>query len=121
MKEITRSIELAAKIAYEAARTWCEHHNHPALVPWEQAEEAARESVRKGVVGVLAGNTPRDSHANWTQTRLADGWVYGEVKDEKQKTHPNLVPYDDLPSDQRAKNILFVDSVKATMRAFQEK
>jgi hypothetical protein len=43
------------------------------------------------------------------------GWVYGEVKDAEKKTHPCILPYDELPLQQRTKDYLFkqvVDSLK---------
>lgn len=36
-------------------------------------------------------------HENWAQSRLAEGWVLGPVRDDEKKTTPCLVPYDQLP------------------------
>ena len=36
-------------------------------------------------------------HDVWASERLAQGWVYGEKKDDVLKTTPLLVPYADLP------------------------
>jgi len=44
-----------------------------------------------------------------------DGWVYGEVKDPERKTHPCMVPYDDLPIEQRAKDTLFGATVRGVL------
>jgi hypothetical protein len=38
--------------------------------------------------------------------------VYGEVKDAVAKTHPCMVPYDDLPEFQRKKDALFLAIVR---------
>lgn len=35
-------------------------------------------------------------HDTWAQQRIDDGWSYGEERDDTEKTHPCLVPYDDL-------------------------
>lgn len=40
-------------------------------------------------------------HENWAKARLEDGWVYGEVRDDARKTTPCLVPYADLPEEER--------------------
>ncbi len=40
-------------------------------------------------------------HENWAKGRLADGWVYGPVRDDTKKTTPCLVPYADLPEEER--------------------
>lgn len=36
-------------------------------------------------------------HENWSRSRIAEGWTYGENRDNVRKTTPCLVPYDQLP------------------------
>lgn len=36
-------------------------------------------------------------HEVWAQGRMAEGWTYGDVRDDGQKKTPCLVPYDALP------------------------
>ena len=43
----------------------------------------------------------RNVHDVWAQGRIADGWTYGEQRDDKLKTHPCLVPYEELPDAER--------------------
>lgn len=40
-------------------------------------------------------------HENWSAERMADGWTYGEKRDDKSKTTPCLVPYSELPEEER--------------------
>ncbi len=40
-------------------------------------------------------------HENWAAERIADGWVYGEKRDDEKKTTPCLVPYDELPEREK--------------------
>lgn len=40
-------------------------------------------------------------HENWAMGRLEEGWVYGPVRDDARKTTPCLVPYEDLPEEER--------------------
>ena len=35
-------------------------------------------------------------HDVWAQGRIREGWTYGEVRDDKKKTTPCLVPYGEL-------------------------
>jgi hypothetical protein len=51
--------------------------------------------------------------AAWCRSKVADGWVFGPVKDADAKTHPCLVPYDALPREQQRKDALFVAVVNA--------
>ena len=52
-------------------------------------------------------------HDAWMADKIADGWRYGEIKDAEAKTHPCLVPFDQLPREQQAKDALFRAVVKA--------
>jgi ryanodine receptor 2 len=36
-------------------------------------------------------------HDTWAQRRMDEGWSYGSERDDQAKTHPCLVPYDELP------------------------
>lgn len=52
------------------------------------------------------GMTPEENHDNWMQYRISQGWVYGKVKDKEKKTHPDLVPFDELPKVEQGKDIM---------------
>lgn len=67
------------------------------------------ENVRKARGGI----TPRMLHEEWLRDKAAHGWKYGESKDAEAKTHPCMVPYWELPREQRDKNWLFVAIVDA--------
>lgn len=40
-------------------------------------------------------------HDAWAAGRLAEGWRYGPVLDEKLRTHPCLIPYEELPESEK--------------------
>ncbi len=50
----------------------------------------------------------RDVHNAWSYAKLSAGWKYGPVEDAEAKTHPNMVPYDDLPESEKVKDMLFL-------------
>ena len=43
----------------------------------------------------------RNVHDVWAQGRIAEGWTWGEERDDKLKKHPCLVPYEELPDAER--------------------
>lgn len=43
----------------------------------------------------------KNVHEVWAQTRISQGWTYGEQRNDKLKTHPCLVPYEELPESER--------------------
>lgn len=65
------------------------------------------ESLRNGIAFMLDNPkvTPEENHENWMRMKVKQGWVYGKVKDFDKKTHPDLVPFGDLPIIEKKKDI----------------
>lgn len=40
-------------------------------------------------------------HDVWALERIREGWTYGEVRDDKKKTTPCLVPYGELSESEK--------------------
>jgi hypothetical protein len=49
------------------------------------------------LVELLAEN----AHDTWAQMRIAEGWRYGPIRDDAAQTHPDLVPYSEIPDAER--------------------
>jgi hypothetical protein len=43
----------------------------------------------------------KNVHEVWAAGRIADGWKYGEERNDKLKLHPCLIPYDELPESEK--------------------
>lgn len=43
----------------------------------------------------------RNTHEVWASNRLAEGWRYGPVRDDAAREHPCLIPYEQLPENER--------------------
>lgn len=43
----------------------------------------------------------RNVHEVWAAGRLAAGWKYGPVRDDERKEHPCLIPFEDLPEEEK--------------------
>jgi hypothetical protein len=119
LKQNSLNISACAQAAHEANRAYCLAIGDKSQVVWEYAPHWQRLSALAGVAGVLNGNTPEQSHESWMATKSADGWKYGPVKDAVQLTHPCMVPYADLSPAQRAKDALFIATVKAMAAAIE--
>ena len=108
-------IEFIAKACHEANRIWCQANGDYTQKNWEEAEQWQRDSAIAGVKFRLdnpdAGSDAQ--HNAWMQDKLKDGWVYGAEKDAEKKTHPCIVPFDDLPDFQKKKDKLFCSIVDA--------
>lgn len=100
--------EQIARVAHEVNRAYCIAIGDASQVPWEEAPANIKASAIDGVEAHLREPlTPERSHERWTAFKVVDGWVYGPVKDAAMKQHPCLVPYDNLPQEQRVKDYLF--------------
>ena len=42
-----------------------------------------------------------NAHEVWAAGRIKEGWTYGPERDDKLKTHPDLVPYSELPDSEK--------------------
>lgn len=104
------------------------HPASPAMQPWEQLEESYRESNRKQAdhiipklhaigcrirhrhnwdlmqfrfTGTELDDLARAEHERWMDDRRALGWRYGADRNDRKKTHPDLVPWEALPEARR--------------------
>lgn len=103
------SVAWVARVAHEINRAYCLALGDTSQPEWEAAPSWQRASAIHGVEFHLANPNawPWASHDSWSRQKIADGWVHGEVKDAEKKTHPCLVPFNDLPVEQQAKDYLF--------------
>lgn len=52
-------------------------------------------------LGELVERLAAHTHDTWAQRRLRDGWTYGPTRDDAARTHPDLIPYDELPEEEK--------------------
>ena len=50
---------------------------------------------------VLAEQMSKNVHEVWSETRIQQGWTFGEQRNDELKTHPCLVPYEELPEEEK--------------------
>ena len=49
----------------------------------------------------LSERIAENVHEVWAKARMDEGWTYGEKRDDIHKKHPGLVPYDELPEEEK--------------------
>ena len=59
------------------------------------------EIVLPGELIELTEKIAENVHDNWAVGRIAEGWTYGELRDDKKKTTPCLVPYSELSESEK--------------------
>lgn len=53
-------------------------------------------------ITILSESIAKNVHEVWAKARMEEGWTYGEFRDDQLKEHPCLVPYEDLPEEEKA-------------------
>lgn len=97
-----------ARVCHEVNRGYCEAlgEEQPS---WENAPQWQKDSAMLGVK--LHTSNPdagaEASHESWLKQKVADGWEYGPVKVPSIKQHPCMVPFNQLPPAQQAKDYIF--------------
>ena len=51
------------------------------------------------------------AHKSWMQRKINLGWTYGPLLDEELKTHPCLVPYNEISAFDKLKDEVFINTV----------
>lgn len=107
--------KLSARAAHEVTCLRYRAFGVPVL-GWEDAEmtDALRAEIIEGARLTLAGSSPEVVHTAWWKRRVDAGWVFGPVKSFEAKTHPGLIPYDQLPEFNKQERVLFQAVVRAT-------
>ena len=49
----------------------------------------------------LVEKIAENTHDVWAAGRIAEGWTYGKMRDDMQKTTPCLVPYSELSESEK--------------------
>jgi serine phosphatase RsbU (regulator of sigma subunit) len=57
----------------------------------------------------------RVEHIRWCWNKILNGWIYGKVKDERKKTHPSIIPYEELSESEREKDRELVRLIPALL------
>jgi hypothetical protein len=117
LKLAGQAIELAAEAAHEANRCYCRALGDNSQPRWDEAPQWQKDSAIAGAKAIFEDpdTTPEQSHEGWMRHKEAEGWVYGPVKDPEKKEHPCLLPYDQLPVEQRRKDEIFKSVVQTIL------
>ena len=109
------TVEEIARVCHEANASLCHSKGDHSQLPWDKAADWQRKSAILGVEFVMANPLAPISatHDSWAAQKVEDGWSYGPEKSPALKTHPCLVPYEQLPLEQQAKDHLFKAIVMA--------
>ena len=52
-------------------------------------------------LNALVEQMAKNVHEVWAEARIRQGWTYGPERNDTLMTHPCLVPYEELPEEER--------------------
>jgi len=112
---LTRQPEFVARVAHEVNRAYCAALGDVSQPMWEDAPQWQQDSAALGVQLHTENPdaSPAASHESWMKQKVDDGWTYGAFKDPLNKKHPCIVPFNQLPVEQQAKDFIFRGVVHA--------
>lgn len=104
--------ERRAEFVYEGARLAAIAAGAPVVpAPWSEREEPFRAQfldVIERQCGPNRKSSPEELHDDWVVAYATMGWTFGTTYDPAAKTHPDMVPYDQLGQLEQDKDSVFV-------------
>ena len=107
-----KEYEKIAEIIYEATRLeamWSDR----SIVPekWNKRDDGFRKQFVNTIGQYLKQEklpTPKEAHDSWIIAYEKMGWKYGKKRDVVKKTHPDLIPFEQLPKDEKDEDAIFL-------------
>ena len=80
------------------------------------------DSLMKGTAFVLENplTTAEENHNLWMKGKMEQGYVYGDVLDVEKKTHPSMIPFEELSEVEKRKDDMDILMVKLANSLFEE-
>jgi hypothetical protein len=102
-------LEFAVQLLYELNLVVRKLTNQQPIVEFKDISQEKKEYVKSALLSCWTGEkrTHEEQHKLWMQNKLEAGWTYGEKEDAVAKTHPSILPYDQLSWTEKLKDMLF--------------
>ena len=77
------------------------HHLEPGSSRSGLCAAVLLAAVLPAALAPLTEALARNVHEVWAATRIAQGWRFGPERNDARKEHPCLIPYEELPEEER--------------------
>ena len=71
------------------------------MTPYVPRTISTEEVTLPQELDALVEQLAENNHDHWARQRIKDEWTYGPQRDDALKTHPDLVPYEDVPDGEK--------------------
>lgn len=98
-----------ARVAHEGVCGLRQANGFGDCPPWEETTSEERQHAMQSVIAVIRQKSfdSEAIHARYVEEMKANGWTLGEKLDPVAKTSPLLVPFAELPLEQRQEDMVF--------------
>lgn len=105
-------VERQAIFIYETARLQAFAVRAPIIPePWSHRDQKFRLQMEENVAKMMGPDRftdPEEAHNSWWDAYQDMGWVYGPERNVDAKTHPDMVPFEDLGWEERIKDAVYI-------------
>jgi len=105
-------LERRAIFVYEGARMQAVAVDAPIVPePWPARDTKFKAQFRKVIAMMMSEerkSSPEELHEDWVKSYEEMGWTYGPERSILSKTHPDMVPFDQLEHHEQDKDAVFV-------------
>jgi hypothetical protein len=97
------------------------------IVPWEALNDVLKDRAADTVDSLMNkmwqfphGMSDDYCHLVWYNNMIDMGWTYGPTYSFEQKLHPSMVPFNELPDDEKIKDAIWSGIVYALYPYYTE-
>lgn len=97
------------------------------IVPWDALNGILKDRAASTVAhlmewmkGAPHGIPDEELHDVWYNNMVAMGWAYGPTYSLEQKLHPSMIPFDELPDDEKIKDAIWSGIIYALYPYYTE-
>jgi hypothetical protein len=117
---LVRDVEISE--AHDLVRAWCTAYPQgDFLMDYSQSPdvpEPGPQRLEQGKLTQVLDAWARSQHQRWMDHTLAQGWRYGVKMSTREKTHPWLQPWENLPPAAQARNLEAVSDLLKLLDGF---
>lgn len=90
---------------------------------WADMSDESKAGSVSAIVDMIIDPvlTGEQAHAIWLANKQAAGWKFGATKNTAEKTHPCMVPYNELNAWDKTKDDLYICVINSLLRQFAQK
>lgn len=88
---------------------------------WDKVCEEIFQKQKTITFSELVFSLAHMTHDEWKRSMVNSGWRYGKQKSVPERVHPYLIPYEELPNEQKEKNEVLCQAYLTVSRVMENR